>query len=174
MAHSLTQRQLGRLLKTLLTESLEIDKKITLFLALETEGSALKAELPKANYAQMAVDEALLLPSGRCSNIQPSCRSNLPFDDVSTGDWYYDVVSDMYTKGVMTGMNETTFEPETILNRAFMAAVLYRRAGYPVMEYSDIFPDVPGDEWYTQCVMWAKIRELASDTMMELFGRPIA
>ena len=80
----------------------------------------------------------------------------LPFEDVTEDSWCYDVVWDVYQKGLMTGMNATTFEPETTLNRAFMAAVLYRRAGYPVMEYSDIFPDVPGNEWYTQCVMWAK------------------
>ena len=82
--------------------------------------------------------------------------TDLPFDDVSEDAWYYGVVSDVFQKGLMTGMNATTFAPDLTLNRAFLAAVLYRRAGYPAVEFSPIFFDVSDGEWFTQCVLWAK------------------
>ena len=39
----------------------------------------------------------------------------LPFTDVAEGDWYYEFVSEMYAKGVINGMTETTFVPNGTL-----------------------------------------------------------
>ena len=79
----------------------------------------------------------------------------LPFTDVPPDYPYYNEIADIYTRGLMTGVTETTFEPETTLNRAFFAAVLYRRAGSPAAVYDGSFPDVKQNDWFAQCVMWA-------------------
>ena len=76
------------------------------------------------------------------------------FTDVNDGNWYYEAVQDVFRRGLMTGMNETYFGAEESLSRAQFAAILYRRAGYPIYEYQQLFPDVPEGEWFTQCVLW--------------------
>ena len=80
----------------------------------------------------------------------------MPFGDVPTDYEYYNEIADIFMRGLMTGMNETTFEPETTMNRAFMAAVLYRRAGYPAQPFQPIFPDVKEEDWFAECVLWAQ------------------
>ena len=80
----------------------------------------------------------------------------MPFGDVPTDCEYYNEIADIFMRGLMTGMNETTFEPETTMNRAFMAAVLYRRAGYPAQPFQPIFPDVKEEDWFAECVLWAQ------------------
>ena len=42
-------------------------------------------------------------------------EAKLPFTDVKEGDWYYDYVTALYTKGVVNGMTETTYEPAATL-----------------------------------------------------------
>lgn len=79
----------------------------------------------------------------------------MDFDDVSENDWYYDYVKDVYEKGLMTGLNDTTFGPGENLARAQFAVILYRMNGEPEVEYNDAFYDVPENEWYTKAVLWA-------------------
>ena len=38
-------------------------------------------------------------------------RPASPFDDVAPGSWYYSYVVDLYRRGVVSGMTETSFEP---------------------------------------------------------------
>ncbi len=61
--------------------------------------------------------------------LQATFKIKLPFTDVPDDYVYYDEIADIYMRGLMTGMTPTTFAPEITLNRAFMAAVLFRRAG---------------------------------------------
>ena len=80
----------------------------------------------------------------------------LPFTDVDETDWYYDAIVDVYHRGLMTGMDPTTFAPELELNRAFLAAVMYRRAGYPETPFEPVFPDVKEDDWFAASAIWAR------------------
>ena len=57
--------------------------------------------------------------------------AEFPFTDVPRDYPFYNEIKDMYTRGLMTGTTANIFEPETTLNRAFLASVLYRRAGSP-------------------------------------------
>ena len=86
---------------------------------------------------------------------EPS-TSSLPFEDVNVSDWYYDGVADLYAKSLMFGMNPTTFGPELEMNRAFMAAVMYRRAGSPETPFEPVFPDVKETDWFAECSIWAR------------------
>ncbi len=55
----------------------------------------------------------------------------------------------------MNGMGKGKFEPDTTLNRAMVATVLYRLSGDKVSA-TNAFPDVPANEWYGEAVAWAQ------------------
>ena len=57
--------------------------------------------------------------------------------------------------GLMNGMGKGKFEPDTTLNRAMVATVLYRLSGDKVSA-TNAFPDVPANEWYGEAVAWAQ------------------
>lgn len=79
----------------------------------------------------------------------------LPFKDVAMGDWYYDAVSYVVERGLFNGTTTTTFEPNSAMNRAMLATVLYRIEGQPVVYGTNPFTDVPDYEWYVNQVTWA-------------------
>ena len=79
----------------------------------------------------------------------------LPFHDVGSIDWFYESVKYVYDNGLMTGLNETTFGPYENLARAQFAVILHRMNGSPDMEYTNKFPDVADNQWYTDAILWA-------------------
>lgn len=70
----------------------------------------------------------------------------LPFLDVSTGAWYYDAVAYVYDKGLMTGVTDSAFGPETTMTRAMFWTVLARMDGRVVNG---------GTPWYAKAQAWA-------------------
>ena len=80
----------------------------------------------------------------------------LPFTDVNRWNHYYFYITDVFNRGLMTGMDAHTFAPNKELNRAFMAAVMYRRAGYPDQLFDNVFPDVKKDDWFAASALWAR------------------
>ncbi len=85
---------------------------------------------------------------------EPPQTGDLPFTDVSEGDWFYNPVVYVYENGLMTGTSDTTFEPNTHLSRAMLVAVLHRLEGSPSAESAG-FSDVSEGDWYAQAVNWA-------------------
>ena len=79
----------------------------------------------------------------------------LPFEDVTDSDWYYNDVAEIFQRGLMTGINSNVFAPNEPLSRAQFAVILYRMEGKPEVTYESRFPDVDGDTWYTDAVAWA-------------------
>ncbi len=90
----------------------------------------------------------------RCGETDtPPVVSN-PYTDVSENMWYYPGVMFAYETGLMNGMGNNTFQPDTEMNRAMLVTVMWRYAGSPVMG-TNSFTDVPNGTWYTQAVAWA-------------------
>lgn len=85
----------------------------------------------------------------------PGGQTGLPFADVAADAWYLDAVRYVYQNGVMTGMSQTMFSPDTNLTRAQMVQILYNLEGRPAVSYSG-FADVAADAWYASAVAWAK------------------
>ena len=84
-------------------------------------------------------------------------KPDLPFTDVSQEDWYLDAAGYVFSRGIMTGMNETEFGPSVKLSRAQFATILYRMEGEPEAAYdAAAFPDVKEGQFYTVPAMWAK------------------
>ncbi|WP_346663391.1 S8 family serine peptidase [uncultured Merdimonas sp.] len=82
-------------------------------------------------------------------------ESLLAFQDVPLDAWYYDPVKYVFEKGIMTGLNQTTFGAVEALARAQFAVILYRMNGEPAVEGTADFPDVSPGTWYTDAVSWA-------------------
>lgn len=89
------------------------------------------------------------------SMVNPVFAQGMPFTDVPEGAWFYDYVKYVNDHGLMTGLNPTAFGPTENLARAQFATILYRQSGSPQVTYTDKFPDVPQNEWYTNAVLWA-------------------
>lgn len=77
------------------------------------------------------------------------------FTDRPDRGWYHESVDYVLETGLMNGMGKGKFEPDTTLNRAMVATVLYRLSGDKVSA-TNAFPDVPANEWYGEAVAWAQ------------------
>ncbi len=76
--------------------------------------------------------------------------------DVKEGKWYYDYVEYVYGAGLMNGMSDYAFGPETTVTRAMVATVLFRLEGGEIVTGSRTgFPDADYDTWYGPAVKWA-------------------
>ncbi len=51
-----------------------------------------------------------------------------PFKDVSEGQWYTDAIKWAYSNGVVFGMTQNTFEPNTTITREQFASIMFRFA----------------------------------------------
>ena len=80
--------------------------------------------------------------------------SGKQFTDVSEKAWYAEAVEYAVNNGLMNGVGNNKFEPETAMSRAMLVTVLWRYAGEP-QEGRNTFRDVPGGQWYTDAVAWA-------------------
>lgn len=80
------------------------------------------------------------------------------FSDALKTEWYHGAVDFAISNGLMKGMSATTFEPNTPVNRAMLATMLYRLEGEPAVSSSNPFIDVKNDAagaWYYNAVLWA-------------------
>ena len=82
--------------------------------------------------------------------------SKHPFLDVPAGAYYEDAVVWAVGKGITSGTNATTFDPNGTCTRAQAVTFLWRVAGSPVPKTKLMpFPDVPVGSYYWNAVLWA-------------------
>ena len=84
----------------------------------------------------------------------------IPYEDIKESDWFYQAVKFNYAAGIMTGTDKTHFAPYENLARAQFAVILHRMNDAPEVEYAAKFPDVPGNTWFTDAVLWAASTEV--------------
>ena len=82
-------------------------------------------------------------------------KTELPFVDVSGGDWFYDSVKYTYEKGIILGTSDTTFNPNTKLTRGMLVTILHRMDGKPTPTSQNKFSDVSKSQYYYDAVIWA-------------------
>ena len=82
--------------------------------------------------------------------------SKYPFLDVPAGAYYEDAVVWAVGKGITSGTNATTFDPNGTCTRAQAVTFLWRAAGSPTPKTKLMpFPDVPVGSYYWNAVLWA-------------------
>ena len=80
------------------------------------------------------------------------------YADVKPEDWFYTPIDHLVTLGLMSGMGNHRFAPNTKLTRAMMVTLLYRCSGDDLgddWEKTNQFTDVQNDKYYAQAVEWA-------------------
>jgi hypothetical protein len=78
------------------------------------------------------------------------------FADVLASDWFFGDVAYVYGKGLMFGVSETRFEPQSPITRGMIVTILHRAAGSPAADTGAAFRDVTDASlWYYEGVNWS-------------------
>ena len=94
----------------------------------------------------------------------------LPFNDVSTYDWFYDAVMYAYSNGIMNGLDTNVFGPNETTTRAMLVTMIYRAVGEPAVRGTNTFRDVAANTWYTDAIIWASTNGIVTGVDDGLFN----
>ena len=94
----------------------------------------------------------------------------MPFTDVHEGDWFYDEVLYVYENGLMNGVGDNRFAPNSATTRAQLVTILYRLEGQPAVSGDLPFTDVEAGTWYTNAVGWAAQNGIVNGVGDETFA----
>ena len=92
-----------------------------------------------------------------------------PFVDVADNHWAYHAILRCYNAGIINGVDETHFSPDTILTKAHVAQALYKFAKkwalFNGVDFKDVsshisFKDVTEDKWYYEAVNYCVTKGL--------------
>ncbi len=92
------------------------------------------------------------------------------FGDVKAGDWFFENVSKAVELGLMNGISETEFAPQSAVTRGMFVTVLHRMSGDTQETGGAAFEDVKGDEYYAIPVAWAKKSGIVSGVTETTFA----
>lgn len=109
--------------------------------------------------------EVAIPADGNLTGLQPSDKVtvtfekisesiDLPFTDLAEETWYSGAVEYVYAHGLMRGMSETVFSPNTSLTRAQAVQILYNLEDQPVVSGAATFTDA--EHWAKTPIAWAQ------------------
>ena len=85
-----------------------------------------------------------------------------PFTDVPKKEWYAGSVEYVYENGLMNGVTETTFEPETHVTRGMIVTIIYRLENSPEVDGELQFSDVNKTYYYAEPIVWASENKIVN------------
>ncbi|MDO4287292.1 MAG: S-layer homology domain-containing protein [Eubacteriales bacterium] len=96
----------------------------------------------------------------------PAVSGDMPFRDVSSSKWYYNAILWANQNGVVAGMGDGTFAPNSNITREQYAAILYRYEKSPAVSGSLNFPDASSvSSWAITAVLWANQNGIINGTV---------
>ena len=110
------------------------------------------------------------MPNGQVTVTVTFEQAPLPFPDVTEGDWFYDAVRYAYETGLMDGVGDNLFAPNSQTTRAQLVTILHRLAGQPAVSGDLIFTDVEAGTWYADAVAWAAENGIVNGTTDTTFA----
>ena len=117
-------------------------------------------------YADMSAAEILADLFGDAET-QPNQKG---FNDVKSGDYFYDAVNWAVEKGITTGTSATTFSPDAPCTRAQGVTFLWRANGSKAASAAASFTDVASDAYYAPAVAWAAEQNVTGGVGNGLFS----
>ena len=117
--------------------------------------------------------QALFLPTiaGWLEQQVQECLLVGGYYDVDQSQWFAGAVQYITNAGLMNGVADHCFAPETEMTRGMMVTVLYRAAGSPSVEgLEHPFTDVSEDAYYRGPVDWAYQLGIATGTDISHFS----
>ena len=95
----------------------------------------------------------------------------ITFTDVPGGSYYEEAVKWATDNAITKGMTDTTFGPDLICTRAQAVTFLWRAAGSPVPQSTDMpFTDIPSSAYYHDAVLWAVENGITTGTSAATFS----
>ena len=143
-----------------------VDAKVKVELPAADEGQVLV--IVNADGTETVVKKSLVedgkayaeIPAG--ATIKVVEGESIEFGDVADSAWYAEAVEFVASHELFQG-TDNGFEPETTMNRAMLAMVLYRLEDATATGNSN-FPDVSDDAWYAEAVAWASETGIVNGT----------
>ena len=84
------------------------------------------------------------------------------FADVPADAWFRKAVDYVSGKGLMSGVDQDTFAPTLLTNRAMLVTILWRMEGSPTSEQATTFKDVKANDYFYNAVLWAAENKIVS------------
>ena len=97
-------------------------------------------------------------------------KAKVAYTDVSDKAWYKEAVDYVSDEGLLVGVSDNKFGPDTNVTRAMVAAVMWRQCGAPKNDGVSDFADVDRNSWYSQAVTWGAEQGLVAGYSAEKFG----
>lgn len=101
---------------------------------------------------------------------KPAQPAQAQFADVKKGDWCFDAVNFVTSKGLFNGKTATQFAPNDNMTRGQLVSVLYRLAGSPSVNGVCAFKDVAADSYCCKAVVWGAANGIVSGTSKTTFN----
>ncbi len=95
---------------------------------------------------------------------------NLRYTDMPPDHWAYADVEYVSRLGLMSGVGESCFAPESSTDRAMIVTILWRLEGKPLVNDRHAFRDVPEGQWYSAAVRWAAAEGITDGYSTTAFG----
>ena len=86
----------------------------------------------------------------------------LPFDDVKENSWFREAVQYVYDNDLMSGEEDTVFNPNGATTRGMIVKTLYNMEKEPAVSSAAVFSDVVSGKWYSDAVLWAAENEIVT------------
>ena len=96
--------------------------------------------------------------------------SSKQFKDVKQNSWYVPYVEYVVNQGMMTGISETSFDPNGVVTRGQFVTTLYAMADKPEVEEESSFKDLKKGAFYVNAVNWASSTGVTSGLSEEEFA----
>ncbi len=97
-------------------------------------------------------------------------ETTVSYTVVAERDWVYENVKYVTDNGIMNGVSEKSFAPETTMSRAMSVTILYRMAGEPDVSGTHSFNDVKNGQWYSDAVAWAYENKITTGKSAAFFA----
>lgn len=92
------------------------------------------------------------------------------FTDVDMDAWYHDAVDYAIGNGMMNGVGNNLFAPDSNLTRAMLVQVLWNLEGNPEASIITEYSDVASDAWYYNAVQWATAENIVGGYGNGIYG----
>ena len=83
------------------------------------------------------------------------------YSDIPENAWYKDAAAYVSEHGIMTGIAQDRFDPDSTVTRAQLAQILYAMENKPEAKAGS-FSDVPDGAWFADAVNWASAGRLVA------------
>ena len=114
----------------------------------------------------------MAMPIYASANDYQDNLNSYAYQDIDSGDWFYEAAVRAKELNIMTGMSQKNFEPDTLVTREMFLTALERMIIHNDISFSTFsaFSDIKEDKYYTKAVKWAEYNGITKGISASEFG----